>query len=355
MSKRIHALAQHFFGKDSLEDCSLEDVRALAQKYPYASAAQFLLLEKLKSDEGAFAIQAQKTILYYHDPLTFHYFIQPERFYTEVPEELVEEPEVEIPGNETFHPENNLLQQKEDEATHAASFQIQQPEIEDHSYPTPLVEVPQVLAPERSEQKMETSAGAFHDEQEEKADQVIDQPSNEYAPVPEIDDEPGATIDLAAENATLGAMPATSISLEKAALDFKAPLPEQKADDKDLSFEPFHTVDYFASQGIKLSQEDFSKDKFGKQLKSFTEWLKSMKRISPTEDQPSADPGTENKVQHLAEDSIHKADVYTEAMAEVWKKQGNKVKAIEVYNKLSLMNPSKKAYFAAQIENLKRS
>jgi hypothetical protein len=42
-------------------------------------------------------------------------------------------------------------------------------------------------------------------------------------------------------------------------------------------------------------------------------------------------------------------------MAEVWVKQGNTSKAIEVYNKLSLLNPSKRAYFATKIENLKRS
>jgi hypothetical protein len=42
-------------------------------------------------------------------------------------------------------------------------------------------------------------------------------------------------------------------------------------------------------------------------------------------------------------------------MAEVWSKQGNTQKAIEVLTKLSLLNPSKKAYFATKIENLKRS
>ena len=67
------------------------------------------------------------------------------------------------------------------------------------------------------------------------------------------------------------------------------------------------------------------------------------------------DSSTESKVQHLAEDSVHRSDVVTEAMAEVWIKQGNKEKAIETYNKLGLLNPSKKAYFAGLIENLKRS
>ena len=77
--------------------------------------------------------------------------------------------------------------------------------------------------------------------------------------------------------------------------------------------------------------------------------------MPPTEVSKEVDPSTESKVQHLAEDSVHQSEVVTEAMAEVWIKQGNKQKAIETYNKLGLLNPSKKAYFAGLIENLKRS
>jgi hypothetical protein len=42
-------------------------------------------------------------------------------------------------------------------------------------------------------------------------------------------------------------------------------------------------------------------------------------------------------------------------MAEVWVKQGKLEKAIEVYHKLSLINPSKRAYFAAKLEILKKA
>ena len=129
---------------------------------------------------------------------------------------------------------------------------------------------------------------------------------------------------------------------------------EQKPQEEPLAFEPYHTVDYFASQGIKLSQEEIPKDKLGKQLKSFTEWLKTMKRLPPKDIIQQVDPGAERKVQHLAEDSVHDPEVITEVMAEVWLKQGNMQKALEVYNKLSLQNPSKMAYFAAKIEQIKQ-
>jgi predicted Zn-dependent protease len=123
----------------------------------------------------------------------------------------------------------------------------------------------------------------------------------------------------------------------------------------DLSFEPFHTVDYFASQGIKLSQEEFGKGQFGRQLKSFTEWLKTMKRLPATEQMKKLDPHSEEKVENIAAHSIDNSEILTEAMAEVWMKQGKTEKAIEVYNKLSLLNPSKRSYFAAKLENLKKA
>ncbi len=125
--------------------------------------------------------------------------------------------------------------------------------------------------------------------------------------------------------------------------------------DAPPAFEPYHTVDYFASQGIKLSQEEVPTDRIGKQLKSFTAWLKTMKKLPASELTKDLDPGSENKVMDMAAHSIESASVVTEAMAEVWLKQGNTEKAIEVYNKLSLQNPSKKAYFAAKIDHLKKA
>ena len=121
----------------------------------------------------------------------------------------------------------------------------------------------------------------------------------------------------------------------------------------DLVFEPYHTVDYFASQGIKTSLEVKPKDQLGQQLKSFTEWLKSLKGLPPQHLSGQENIPSEEKVIHLAGNSIENRNVETEAMAEVWIKQGNPEKAIEIYSKLSLFNPSKSSYFAGLIEKLK--
>ncbi|MBK7434559.1 MAG: hypothetical protein IPI66_12135 [Chitinophagaceae bacterium] len=122
-----------------------------------------------------------------------------------------------------------------------------------------------------------------------------------------------------------------------------------------MLFEPMHMVDYFASQGIKLSEEALNSDKLGKQLKSFTEWLKTMKKIHTGPATMTGQPGeeTDKNVQQLADKSNTGNEVLTEAMAEVLVKQGKQARALEVYEKLSLLNPSKSAYFAAKIAILK--
>jgi len=120
-----------------------------------------------------------------------------------------------------------------------------------------------------------------------------------------------------------------------------------------IETEPYHTVDYFASQGIKLSLELQKQDNLGVKVKKFTDWLKQMKRVSPAPADLGIDEAAENKVQDIAATSNKTKEVVTEAMAEVLAMQGMKDKAIQVYTKLSFLDPSKSAYFASKIENLK--
>ena len=119
-----------------------------------------------------------------------------------------------------------------------------------------------------------------------------------------------------------------------------------------ITFEPLYTIDYFASQGIKISEETLTLDKLGTQLKSFTEWLKSMKKIHPDK-LPDGDAQTDKTIQEIAESSNTNINVVTEAMAEVLLTQGKIEQAIDIYNKLSLNNPSGRAYFTAKINSLK--
>jgi hypothetical protein len=131
--------------------------------------------------------------------------------------------------------------------------------------------------------------------------------------------------------------------------------PVKSEEEPLISFQSYHTIDYFASQGIRLQQAELSKDRLGQQLKSFTEWLRSMKKLPIAEGQVAGpeDDSRQQVVIMNAASSIEEKEVVTEAMAEVWVKQGHNEKAAEIYHKLSLQNPSKSAYFASKIDQLK--
>lgn len=161
----------------------------------------------------------------------------------------------------------------------------------------------------------------------------------QLTPQPEPEQEAAPTAALQDE-----AVPVKLPSLTIEPVDLNAP----------LVFEPYHTVDYFASQGIKMKEEEKPADKFGQQLKSFTDWLKTIRNTPSPEKTVQTPVQAEAQVEKMAEHSLENREVITEAMAEVWEKQGNTAKAIEVYRKLSLLEPAKSTYFAAKIEDLKK-
>jgi hypothetical protein len=307
MTNRFDALTQQLFQK-SIADCSLEELENLANDYPYFAPAQYILLAKLKdADNNGYQAQLQKAILYYHDPIVFDHFLNKEDYDVDftsldVPKTLPAENRIEV------LPEQEIQKDTREENL----SEIQEPELSNEIQTEPS------------------------DEIKEEGEIIIENPPVEELLPEEIKNE-------AASNA----------AITERIENIPAITAETNQTGTGLVFEPYHTVDYFASQGIKLSQEEVSKDKFGKQLKSFTEWLKTMKRLPAAEQVKSLEPGSEQKIENLAAHSVEGEEVYTETMAEVWERQGNREKAMEVYNKLSLLNPSKRAYFAAKIDSLK--
>lgn len=120
-----------------------------------------------------------------------------------------------------------------------------------------------------------------------------------------------------------------------------------------IPIEPYHTVDYFASQGIKNRLED-PQDELGKKVKTFTAWLKTMKRLQPAAEIFEIEESDE-EIDNGIDLQVPLEVIATEAMAEVYLKQGLTQKAIEVYAKLSLQNPANSHIFAAKIIKIKEN
>ncbi|HEX6335252.1 MAG TPA: hypothetical protein VFZ78_13555 [Flavisolibacter sp.] len=311
---QVHVWTQQLLGKASLDDCSIQEIKDVADRFPFYAPAQILLLQKLRRENSPYAAeQYQKAVLYYHDPLEFDSILDPEKYLAE--EMLTTEPEVSqeavIHPASSMHATNAVNEMMAEDSAPAPAAMHEVEPVDALTEPFPAAPLSEEAASHVAEVRIEETLSH------------IPVPAHEAAPA------------------------------EPVAQQGPSPAPENAGPAVPL-FEPYHTVDYFASQGIRLSQEEATQDKFGRQLKSFTEWLKTMKRL-PEQKVPAVDPGTESKVQHLAEDSVHDPNVVTEAMAEVWLKQGNQQKALETYHKLSLLNPSKRAYFAAKIEHLKQT
>ncbi len=157
-------------------------------------------------------------------------------------------------------------------------------------------------------------------------------------------EKPAQAAEEAAQNVVVAATPVVN---------------ENATVNEPLLFEPLHTSDYFASVGIKLSEEEKTAGNLGKQLKSFTDWLKTMKKVHAEQLTKTSSPvevglsAAESSIQKMAEKSNQENDVITEAMSDVLLQQGKADKAVEILEKLSLLNPGKSAYFAAKINQIK--
>lgn len=316
--KTVTALVRSIFQKESLDDCSLEELQAMARQYSYFTPIQFLLAEKLKAtDENLYKEQLQRLSLHFNNPLWLDYLLSSDKT-----DGSIMQAKSETPG---------MAQEEVVGSTNENGSSESTTDLEVQSF---LAIVDEEAASVEIEAVVQVN------------DEIGSIEKNEEAIVPVEQSEGDREVDIPLSN------------LEENEPRIPMPhLPDlgQEPAETELSFQPYHTVDYFASQGIKFVSEEKPVDRFGKQLKSFTEWLKTMKKLPQTEILKSTDIASEKKVEQMAEHSIDEGEVITETMAEVWIKQGNREKAIETYNKLSLLNPDKSAYFVSLAEQLKNS
>ena len=297
MNVSINQLVKTLLQKESLEHCSLPELTAYAERNPYFGAAQLLLAKKLQVEASdKYEEQYQKTLLYFHNPLWVEHLL-----------------------NDTGKAEVKGLEEQKVEKLEVGGSRLEEQEVE----------------------RLESS--------QVNKDEEVDRVNTEEKEIVRKEDKMEEIVSLSNNVAVQEVI----IAEQKEEPVIPGPV-EVVNQGNDLLFEPYHTVDYFASQGIKFKEEERPTDEFGKQLKSFTDWLKTLKRLPATELAKNVSVQSEQKVEQLAGQSITDREVLTEAMAEVWEKQGNSLKAIQIYSKLSLLEPAKSAYFAAKIEELKK-
>jgi hypothetical protein len=310
-------LKQNFSGlasKDYLQQVAVE--------HPYFTPAQFYLLQQIPPTDSNYDYQAAKTALLFNNPYWLNFQLQQANKPAAI---FKEAPVIPMYAENADNDDDDII--------------VSEKEI-DSFEPTPVTEHPDndSIVIENGGHSFEPTPFAENTVNDDDI-VVAEKETPVFEPAPVIENVNGNADEVF-----------TDEEIATIKIDMTASL-NQAVDANALSFEPMHLVDYFASQGIKLTEEVQTADKLGKQLKSFTEWLKTMKKIHVPANEPNAQ--TDIAIQSLAERSNREGEIITESMAEVFARQGKTAKAAELYQKLSLLNPLKSAYFAAKIEQLK--
>lgn len=306
-------IVQQLFGKASLAGVDTTTIEQLVSRYPYFGPAQFLLTKKLK-DANSYKSeeQLQKTALYFSNPYWLNYLLN-EDLIAEEEQAIIAENGMEAPAEITKDGAESIIEHLTEETIAAETEMEEQQAAEEDIIITENQTINGPTEPLITED--------FIEEEEEY-----------ISPAQEDESDPQR-------------LKLSSI-IEQHLADFKKPV--QAGEELPIKANPYHTVDYFASQGIKADGQD----KLTTRVRKFTDWLKQMKAPNAQPTDLGTDVETEQMIETIAQTSNETKDIVTEAMAEVLIKQGKTEKALQLYKKLSFLNPAKSTYFAAKIDEL---
>lgn len=411
LQKTLHQLTGH----SNIADAGIDELFQLTDSHPYFSLPHFFLTQKLQEENHqAYIPQLQKTALYFSNPYWLHYQLMNSNAAMEVLHKPVYQQEetkpllehvieeeiqqsianaaIAIQHNEPVTITETVVFEEEpifNEPVIETAIEAPMVEkVEEDIVYTPLQEevttnvietidevivtkdvvteaiavVEEVEQPIVEEPKIETKITESVEEPTnfhpsvtsfalESAEEVANEPTGFTSIITEKEEE--EFLPEEASNEVDTNIPDQKIaSLLKEQLEaFKKPVTEETV--LQVASEPYHTVDYFASQGIKPEYDHAAQDTLSKQLRRFTDWLKHMKNVTPSNEDLGTDPELESAIQGIAQTSNEAKEIVTETMAEVLVKQGKIDKAIQLYIKLSFLNPDKSAYFASKIQSLK--
>ncbi len=352
MIRETDFIVQSMFERENLDEMTLDELQALAQQYPYSSIVHFLHTSKLKETfDRHFPEAVSHTALYFNNPHWLDYQLSDE--------------------NERGIIKKFNIEENEEASSISDPLAEDQKPFKPNSYPitennSSEDELDIDLEPyAHVERKTEVNAD-IEDEIERIEDSIIEPTlvDDDNIGLDEIEEPiftstfPETEADIEANEESIFTQkedeiipPITNLADASSSNQSQEPL-DKTPEGQLIGFDPYHTVDYFASQGIKLVDKE-DKDDLGLKVKSFTAWLKTMKKLQPTTLNPS-----ENNISKTesTEEPFQKAElIVTEAMAEVYLKQGMAEKAIDIYTKLSLQNPSNSHIFANRILAIKQN
>lgn len=330
-------IVQQLFGEASLAGVDTTTIEQLVSRYPYFGPAQFLLTKKLK-DTNSYKSeeQLQKTALYFSNPYWLNYLLN-EDLIAEEEQAIIAENGMEAPaeitkdGAESIieHPTETIAAETEMEEQAAAEI-------------TAIAEIP---AEAEDSSAKELIATAAEEDIIITENRTINGPTEPLITEDFIEEEEEYISPAQEDESDPQRLKLSSI-IEQHLADFKKPV--QAGEELPIKANPYHTVDYFASQGIKADGQD----KLTTRVRKFTDWLKQMKAPNAQPTDLGTDVETEQMIETIAQTSNETKDIVTEAMAEVLIKQGKTEKALQLYKKLSFLNPAKSTYFAAKIDEL---
>jgi hypothetical protein len=356
MNQSMQPAIQHLFQVSNLDAVSREQLEKFVEEYPCYGFGHYLLSRKLRTENtDDFLTAARKTSLYFSNPFWLQWMLEnaepahreaaPEPIHVDlVHAEPIRDEEPPFVVDETDQPWPAMETPEVPAETTALEIDPEVPQVPQvPDVPAAAAEllfesIQKAKALRESIIKINEDFQSHNGQpdapiRDEEAPFVLDEP-NQPAPAPEPVYAEPTTV------APVVDIPAPSV-IETTVVAETTPL-----------FEPLHTIDYFASQGIRLTLDENPTDPLGRQLKSFTEWLRVMRRLPQKDREIVPDRVVEQTIQNFAAHSIEGKEPVTETMAEVLAKQGMPERARLVYEKLSLLNPDKSAYFATKIEQL---
>ena len=378
MNKQLAETVFYVTGKGELQSALESDIDQLVKEHPYFAPAQLLLVAKLKN-ENSYNLreQTQKASLFFNNSRWFQYQLSEIKLDDlsfnyqgiESTNEIVHKEEEEIkPIQQENIIENSSI------ATLVEEVKVEEKVIPENTYKVfesssyneifipnysiPTVEHvreifsginrPEITVP--TEKVVEENVVVID---EEKPVSIIEAVKHEVIEEVKTEDKIPDIEPIIIENTAKDNVKTQNFGLDLVKQNWEKPVADSAKSLLPFNAEPYYTIDYFASQGIKF---DFTKephDKLTTKMLKFTDWLKKMKGIKPENMEFDEDDDLNKTIQNIAVNSNVTKEIVTETMADVFAKQGKTEKAIQLYIKLSFLIPHKSSYFATKIQELK--